>query len=190
MQVKRIALFASGSGSNVQNIVEYFADNEKVVVDSVWCNNPEAYVLERARKLNVETIVFTRNDFRNTDFVVDELKKRKIDLVVLAGFLWLIPSNLIRNFTIVNIHPALLPKFGGKGMYGMNVHQAVVDNRESESGITIHYVNENYDEGKIVFQAKCDVLPDDTAEDVALKVHKLEYQFFPQIIEKILKGKI
>lgn len=190
MKSKRIALFASGSGTNVQNIIAYFSDNENVTVDSIWSNNPKAFVLERAKRLGVDFFVFSRDEFRNTNIVVDELKKREIDLVVLAGFLWLIPINLIQNFPIINIHPALLPKYGGKGMYGMKVHQAVVDNHEQESGISIHFVNENYDEGKIIFQAKCGVLSTDCAEDVAQKIHTLEYQYFPQIIEKVLLEKI
>jgi len=187
MHVKRIALFASGSGTNAQNIIEYFSENENVVIDSVWSNNPAAFVLERAKEFSVDTVIFTKDEFRNTNKVVDELKKRKIELVVLAGFLWLIPSNLVQNFKIINIHPALLPKYGGKGMYGMNVHQAVVDNNEIESGISIHFVNEKYDEGKIIFQARCKVLPTDSADDVAAKVHLLEYRHFPEVIEKVLK---
>ena len=190
MQLKKIALFASGSGTNVQNIIEYFSENEQIKIDSVFSNNPDAYVLERALKFGIDTFVFSKDEFKNTDKVVDELLKRKIELVVLAGFLWLIPVNLIQNFKIVNIHPALLPKYGGKGMYGMKVHQAVVDNKETESGISIHFVNEKYDEGKIIFQAKCPVSIADSAADVALKVHQLEYKYFPEVIEKILLGTI
>lgn len=186
MELQRIAIFASGSGTNAQNIIEYFSENEFVVIDSLWSNNSNAYALERAEKLGVETFVFTRDEYRNTNFVVEELQKRKVNLVVLAGFLWLIPLNLIRIFRIINIHPALLPKYGGKGMYGMNVHQAVVDNKDTMSGISIHYVNEKYDEGKIIFQAKCPVLPTDSPEDVAAKVHELEYKYFPEVIEKVL----
>lgn len=186
MKVKKIALFASGSGSNVQNIIEYFADNEYVAVDSVWTNNPDAYVLERARKLQVETFVFNKEELNNTNKVVEKLKEREVNLIVLAGFLLLIPVNLIRNFTIINIHPALLPRYGGKGMYGMKVHQAVVESNDSESGITVHFVNEKYDEGEIILQKKCEVMPSDSAEDVAEKIHKLEYQYFPVAIEKVL----
>ena len=190
MKLKRIALFASGSGTNVQNIIEYFSGNENVRIDSVWSNNPNAFVLERAKRLGVKTFVFTKNEYQNTSQVVEELKIRNVDIVVLAGFLWLIPVNLIQNFPILNIHPALLPKYGGKGMYGLRVHQTVVDNQEKESGITIHFVNENYDEGKIIFQAKCEVLSTDCAADVASKVHQLEYKYFPEIIEKVLLGAI
>lgn len=186
MDVKRIAIFASGSGSNAQKIIEYFADNKNIIVDSVWTNNPSAYVLERAKKCGIDSFIFSREEFKSTLFVVEKLKNRNINLVVLAGFLWLIPSNLIQNFRIINIHPALLPKYGGKGMYGMNVHQAVVENKEIESGISIHFVNEKYDEGEIIFQAVCPVLPSDSPEDVAEKVHQLEYKHFPEVIEKVL----
>ena len=188
MDVKKIAIFASGSGTNAQNIIEYFSDNERVIVDSLWTNNPNAYALERAKKLGAETFVFTRDDLVNTPKLVVELKKRNVNLIVLAGFLWLMPLNLIQNFKIINIHPALLPKYGGKGMYGMKVHQAVVENKENESGISVHFVNEKYDEGEIVFQAKCEVFPSDTPEDVAIKVHELEYKYFPEVIEKVLFG--
>ncbi|MBN1925430.1 MAG: phosphoribosylglycinamide formyltransferase [Prolixibacteraceae bacterium] len=186
MNVKKIALFASGSGTNVQNIIEYFADNEIIDVDSVWCNNPKAYVLERAAKSKIDAFVFTREQFYQTNEVLHKLKERNVNLIVLAGFLWLIPVELIKNFTIINIHPALLPKYGGKGMYGMKVHQAVVENKDKESGISVHYVNENYDEGKLIFQARCDVAPEDSPEAVAEKVHKLEYQHFPKVIETVL----
>ncbi len=186
MDVRRIAIFASGSGSNAQNIIEYFVENKLVMVDSVWTNNPGAYVLERAKRYSIDSFIFTKDEFKNTSFVVDELKKRNIDLVVLAGFLWLIPSNLIQNFRIINIHPALLPKYGGKGMYGMKVHNTVVENKDTESGISIHFVNEKYDDGEIIFQETCPVLPSDSPEDVAQKVHQLEYKHFPRIIEKVL----
>jgi phosphoribosylglycinamide formyltransferase-1 len=186
MNDKRIALFASGSGTNAQNIIEYFSENKNVVIDSMWTNNPNAYALERAKKFGINTFVFTKDEFTNTNKVVEELQKRKVNLIVLAGFLWLIPVNLIQNFRIVNIHPALLPKYGGKGMYGMNVHQAVVDNKDIESGISIHFVNEKYDDGEIIFQAKCAVLPTDSCEDIAIKVHQLEYKYFPEVIEKVL----
>ncbi|MCG6187979.1 phosphoribosylglycinamide formyltransferase [Maribellus maritimus] len=188
MNVKKVALFASGSGTNVQNVIEYFADNEIIDVDSVWCNNPRAYVLERAEKFNIDTFIFDRETFYKSQEILNILKKRKVDLVVLAGFLWLIPDNLIQNFPIINIHPALLPKYGGKGMYGMNVHKAVVENRDLESGISVHYVNENYDDGKLIFQAKCKIEPSDTPEIVAKKVHELEYKYFPEVIESVLLG--
>jgi phosphoribosylglycinamide formyltransferase 1 len=184
--MKKIAIFASGSGSNAENIVRYFQGKENLNVECIYSNKADAYVLERAKKLNVPSKFFSREDFYSTDKIVDDLRCKEVDLVVLAGFLWLIPINLTSNFTIINIHPALLPKYGGKGMYGQKVHEAVVANGEKVSGITIHYVNENYDEGQIIFQATCEVLPGDTADDVAAKVHKLEYEHFPLVIEKLL----
>jgi phosphoribosylglycinamide formyltransferase 1 len=190
MNVKKIALFASGSGTNAQNIIQYFAENEKISVDSLWSNKPDAYALKRAAAEGIDTFVFSRKQFCETTDVLEKLRSRKIDLVVLAGFLWLVPGYLIDAFLIVNIHPALLPKYGGKGMYGLRVHRAVVDNQESESGISIHFVNRNYDEGELIFQAKCPVSPEDAPEDVAKKVHKLEYKYYPAVIEQLLLGKI
>jgi phosphoribosylglycinamide formyltransferase-1 len=190
MNVKKIALFASGSGTNAQNIIEYFSNNERVIIDSLWSNKKDAYALTRAQNLGVKTFVFGRDDFYKSQQLMETLKKRKVNIIVLAGFLWLIPQNLIEKFTIVNIHPALLPKYGGKGMYGMNVHKAVVNNKEKVSGITIHYVNEKYDDGKIIFQATCDVNENDSPEQVAQKVHKLEYEHFPQVIEKVIRETI
>lgn len=186
MKIRRIAVFASGSGTNAQNIFEYFADNKWIVVDSLWSNNSQAFALERAKRFGIETFVFSRDQLINTTFVVDALKNRNVDMIVLAGFLWLIPPSLIEAFKIINIHPALLPKYGGKGMYGMKVHEAVVENREKESGITIHFVNGKYDDGAIVFQAKCEVSEEDSPEDVAHKVHQLEYKYFPLIIEEVV----
>jgi phosphoribosylglycinamide formyltransferase 1 len=186
MNVKKIALFVSGSGTNAQNIINYFSDNKLIKVDSVWSNNPKAYALTRAANLGVQTFVLNRHQLYETDEVVQTLKERTIDLIVLAGFLWLIPENLISNFKIINIHPALLPKYGGKGMYGMKVHQTVRENGDKETGITIHFVNSEYDCGEVIFQAKCPVLPSDTPEDIAQKVHSLEYEHFPKVIEKLL----
>ncbi|MBN1925681.1 MAG: phosphoribosylglycinamide formyltransferase [Prolixibacteraceae bacterium] len=187
--MKKIAIFASGSGTNAENIARYFEGNENLNIECIFSNKADAYVLERAKKINIPTYVFSREEFYNSNIIVDRLKDLGIDLIVLAGFLWLIPENLIKNFTIINIHPALLPKYGGKGMYGARVHQAVVDNREKESGITIHYVNEKYDEGQIIFQAKCPVDENDSPDDVARKVHKLEYKYFPEVIDHLLFGK-
>jgi phosphoribosylglycinamide formyltransferase 1 len=184
--MKKIAIFASGSGSNAENIVQYFKGRENLNIECIYSNKADAYVLERVRKYLISTRIFSRDEFYSTDCILNELRDRGVDLIVLAGFLWLIPQNLIDSFTIINIHPALLPKYGGKGMYGQKVHEAVVANREKESGITIHYVDNRYDEGKIIFQAKCEVLPDDTPDDVAHKVHQLEYQYFPSVIEKVL----
>ncbi len=187
--MKKIALFASGSGTNAENIAKYFAASSEVEISAVLCNNPYAFVLKRAEKLGIPSFVFSKNDFYDTDKVLRFLKDKRVDLIVLAGFLWLIPDDLIRQFPnrIVNIHPALLPKFGGKGMYGNRVHEAVIANGETETGITIHLVNEKYDEGKIVFQAKCEVTKEDTAETAASKVHELEYKYFPKVIEEIVR---
>ncbi len=185
---KKFAIFASGAGTNAQEIFNYFAENEHFIIDSLWSNSPNAHALIRAGKHGIYNCVFNRQQFYETDEIERILKNRKVDLIVLAGFLWLIPPSLIRNFPIINIHPGLLPKYGGKGMYGMNVHKAVVKNKEQESGISIHYVNEKFDDGKIIFQAKCPVLPDDTPEQLAQKVHELEYKHFPRVIEKVLSG--
>jgi len=184
--MKKIAIFASGSGTNAENIVQYFKSRENLNIECVYSNKSDAFVLERMRKYQISSRVFSKDEFYSTNVIVNELKDKGVDLIVLAGFLWLVPQNLIENFTIINIHPALLPKYGGKGMYGHKVHDAVVENGEKESGITIHYVNSKYDDGAVIFQAKCDVLPTDTPDDVANKVHHLEYKYFPQVIEKVL----
>lgn len=183
----KIAVFASGSGSNAENIVRYFAGNAVVDVDVIVSNKADAFVHERAKNLGIESVTFSKDDIYNTNKVVDYLRGRQIDFIVLAGFLLKVPQNLLLQYPdkIINIHPALLPKYGGKGMYGDNVHKAVVAAREKESGITIHYVNENYDEGSIIFQAKCVVDPDDTYQDIAKKVHELEYIHFPKVIESL-----
>lgn len=186
--MKKIAIFASGSGSNAENIARYFKDSELLNIECIYSNKADAFVLERAKKHNIPTMVFNRNEFYHTDLILKSLKRYDIDLVVLAGFLWLVPTNLTDHFPIINIHPALLPKYGGKGMYGAKVHEAVVANKEPESGITIHYVNEKYDDGDIVFQARCKVEPGDGPNEVAAKVHALEYEHFPKVIEKLLLG--
>ena len=188
--MKKIAIFASGSGSNAENIIQYFAQKPQFCVKSVFCNVPDAYVLERAKKYRIPSFVFNREEFRNPDKVFRQLQEQEIDFIVLAGFLWLMPSFITAAWPnkIVNIHPALLPAYGGKGMYGHHVHEAVIAAGENESGITIHYVNDHYDQGAIIFQAKCPVLPTDTPDDLAARVHELEYRYFPQIIaETILK---
>ena len=188
--MKKIAIFASGSGSNAENIIQYFAQKPQFCVKSVFCNVPDAYVLERAKKYRIPTFVFNREEFRNPDKVFRQLQEQEIDFIVLAGFLWLMPSFITAAWPnkIVNIHPALLPAYGGKGMYGHHVHEAVIAAGEKESGITIHYVNDHYDQGAIIFQAKCPVLPTDTPDALAARVHELEYRYFPQIIaETILK---
>ncbi|MEA3445325.1 MAG: phosphoribosylglycinamide formyltransferase [Bacteroidota bacterium] len=186
--MSKIAIFASGSGTNAQNLYEYFKHHDRIKVDCILSNKSSAYVLERAKKMAVDSFVFSRQQFYEEGFVIDLLKKRQIDWVILAGFLWLLPTKLIREYPdrIVNIHPALLPKYGGKGMYGNKVHETVIENNENESGISIHYVNEKYDEGKIIYQAKCTIEKDDTADDLAKKIHVLEYEFFPKIIEQLV----
>jgi phosphoribosylglycinamide formyltransferase 1 len=184
--MKRIVILASGSGSNAENIILYFQHHSSVMVDSVWSNKPDALVLERAERLKVEAHAFTRDDFTATDHLLHEFRNRKIDLIVLAGFLLLLPPKFVREFRVVNIHPALLPAYGGKGMYGANVHKAVISNHEKESGITIHLVDEIYDHGRILFQARCRVDPEDTSESLAGKIHELEMSHFPRVIEALL----
>jgi len=186
---KRIAIFASGSGSNAQKIMEHFKYHDYVEVSLVLSNNPDAYVLQRADNFEVPTHVFDRHEFYETDEVVKLLEKLKIDLIVLAGFLWLVPANLLRKFPnkIINIHPALLPAYGGKGMYGDRVHQAVLDAHEEESGITIHFANEHFDEGEIIYQARFRIEPGDTLEIIKFKGQQLEHLHYPKIIENLLK---
>ncbi len=188
--MKNIVLFASGSGSNAENIALFFRDNPDVEISYILSNRSNAGVLERAKNLNIRTFVFDRKMFLETDEVLSLLKKSDPDLIVLAGFLWLIPEKMVKAFPdkIINIHPALLPQYGGKGMYGDRVHQAVIDNDEKESGITIHYVNEKYDEGDIIFQGKCAVEKGDTPETLAQKVHLLEYEHFPRVIQQLLEN--
>lgn len=184
---KSIAILASGSGTNAENLIKYFEHNAHIKVVRVLSNKKNAKVLDRAKNLNVPYKYFDRIDFYESDTILNLLKK-EVDFIVLAGFLWKVPLKLITAFPnkIINIHPALLPKYGGKGMYGMHVHKAVVENKEKESGISIHYVNENYDEGAIIFQKKIKVVPSDTPEDVAKKIHALEYRYFPEIIENVV----
>ncbi len=185
--MKKIAVFVSGSGSNAENIANYFQQKE-VELALIVSNNPKAYALERAKKLSIKSITIDRAEFYETNKIVEILQKHEIDLLILAGFLWLVPPRLISAFPnkIINIHPALLPQYGGKGMYGMHVHRAVVKNKETETGITIHWVNEKYDDGAILFQAKCSLTGTDTPEDIAHKIHKLEFEHYPKIIETIL----
>ncbi|MEM7485655.1 MAG: phosphoribosylglycinamide formyltransferase [Bacteroidota bacterium] len=187
--MKRVVILASGSGSNAENIIQYFKENDSIEVSAVLTNNKAAKVLERCERLGVPAFFFNRNAFSRSDSVIGLLKSLHPDLIVLAGFLWKIPFSFVAAFpnTIINIHPALLPKYGGKGMYGTKVHEAVKKHSEPETGITIHYVNENYDEGTIIFQAKTSVLPSDSVDDIASKVHQLEYEHFPKIIEKLLQ---
>jgi len=186
--MKKIAIFASGSGTNAQNIIEYFTDNINIEIWRIYSNSENAFVLTRAKNFNIPTFTFNRNEFLNTDKVLNQLLTDGTDLIVLAGFLWLIPNNILDNFTnrIINIHPALLPNYGGKGMYGMYVHEAVIQAGEKESGISIHFVNEKYDEGEIIFQTKCKIDNNESPESLATKIHALEYEHYPRIIAEVL----
>ena len=187
----RICIFASGSGTNADAITKYFQHHPFIKVELVLTNNPTAAVLEKAKKANVESTVFNKSQFSESDEIVQLLQAHGITHLVLAGFLLLIPKNLVATYPnkIVNIHPALLPKFGGKGMYGLKVHEAVKASGEKETGITIHEVNENYDEGKILFQASCEVLPSDTPQQIAEKVQALEHENYPRVVEKWITSK-
>lgn len=185
-----LAILASGSGTNAEEIFRHFKDHPQIEVSLLLSNNPEAYALVRARNHNVPAIAFSRAEFKEGTTIVKALEANKITHVVLAGFLWLIPDYLLQRFPhrIINIHPALLPKYGGKGMYGMKVHEAIKAFGEKETGITIHEVNEHYDEGKVIFQASCPVSADDTPDTIAKKVHALEYAHYPAVIEKWVLG--
>ncbi|HPI68953.1 MAG TPA: phosphoribosylglycinamide formyltransferase [Bacteroidales bacterium] len=186
--MSNIAIFASGSGTNAENIIKYFSNKKTANVVLVLSNRREAPVLKRAEQNNVDSFFFDRNDFYISNRVLDKLVQYRIDFIVLAGFLWLVPENILERYRgrIINIHPALLPKYGGKGMYGSRVHKAVIDNREILSGITIHFVNSVYDEGDIIFQKTCKIDPSDTPETLAMKVHELEYRHYPEIIEALI----
>ncbi len=183
-----IAVFASGSGTNAENLVLYFRTNPLAEVSLIVCNKPDAFVLTRAENLGVESLLINRTDWEHPENLVQELLKRKIDLIVLAGFLWLVPSELIEAFPrrIINIHPALLPKYGGKGMYGDKVHESVKKNSETETGITIHYVDNKYDTGDIIFQESVKINPIlESADEIAHKVHELEYKWYPEIVARV-----
>lgn len=186
--MRNIAIFASGSGTNAENIIKYFSNRKTAKVVLVLSNRREALVLKRAADNNIRSVFFDRNDFYNSGVVLDILLSNNIDFIVLAGFLWLVPDNILTSYRgrIINIHPALLPKYGGRGFYGDKVHKAVISNHETESGITIHHVNKFYDEGDIIFQAKCKVEPSDTPESLAARIHSLEYEHFPRIIEEMI----
>ncbi len=186
--MKRIVLFASGSGTNAENIIKYFQEKGNVSVVAVLTNKRDALVIDRCNALGVNALFFNRSTFKDQDCLLGILHSLRPDLIVLAGFLWKIPPGMVKSFAgkIINIHPALLPKYGGKGMYGSRVHQAVLENGETETGITIHYVNEAYDEGAIIFQERTNIIEGETAEEIAEKVHTLEYLHYPQVIEQLL----
>lgn len=186
--MKNIIVFASGSGSNAENINSYLKNIDDINISLIVTNNKNAYVIERAKKMNIPCQVISKAQFQESEFVLNILNKYNADLIVLAGFLLLIPEYLIEKYKIINIHPALLPNYGGKGMYGNNVHKAVIENKETESGITIHYVNKKYDEGEIIFQAKCKLSDKDTFETLASKIHELEYNNFPRVIKEVVNS--
>ena len=188
--LKNIAILASGAGSNAQKILEHFSDRMDISVRLIVSNKQEAGVLYIAKVASIDTFVVTRDSFYSSTDLLIELNKRNIDFIVLAGFLWLIPPYLIQHYPdrIINIHPALLPKYGGKGMYGHFVHEAVHLAKDNHSGITIHYVNEKYDEGSIVFQEKCEILPSDQPEDIAKKVQVLEHLYYPTVIDQLVSS--
>lgn len=188
--MRNIAIFASGSGTNAENIIKYFSTSNSAKVTLVLSNKREAFVLKRAEAHNIKTIFFERTDFYYSGKVLNQLISGNIDFIVLAGFLWLVPENIIEKYEgrIINIHPALLPAYGGKGMYGDRVHRAVIESREQESGITIHYVNKIYDAGDIILQVKCRVEKDDSPETLASKVHALEYEYFPKVIKTLVES--
>lgn len=186
--MKRIAIFASGRGSNARRLVEHFTGKKTAEIALIVSNKTNAPVLNMALDNDIPTLTFNKSKFNEGSSILPELELMKIDFIVLAGFLWLVPKVLIEHFPkkIINLHPALLPKFGGKGMYGMRVHEAVRAANETETGITIHYVNEHYDEGDIIFQAKCPVKKTDTPQDIAQKIHELEHKYLPIITEKLI----
>jgi phosphoribosylglycinamide formyltransferase-1 len=192
--MKKIVIFASGSGSNAQRIIEFALNepNASFRVEAIFCNNPNAFVIQRANEFNIPCYLFDKAQFNsiNQNSVFSKLQEINPSLIVLAGFLWLIPDFMVKSFPnkIINIHPALLPKYGGKGMYGERVHQSVIEHKESESGITIHYVSEHYDEGDIIAQYTCSVVAKDTAESLAQKIHTLEHQWFPVVINDLCEN--
>lgn len=188
--MKRISIFVSGNGTNLQRIADYFSSNPEVEIVNVVCNNPNAYSIERAKKLGIPVRMVTKKEFNTPEFT-EEMRNLNLDLIVLAGFLLLIPNSLVKAYPnkIINIHPALLPNYGGKGFYGEHVHEAVVAAKEPYSGITIHYVNEVYDSGEIIFQAQVALDANETPDSLAAKIHILEQTHFPIVIEKVLFGK-
>lgn len=187
-----ISILASGNGTNAENIIKYFVNSDLIKVKNVITNNPEAFVIQRAKKYNIPTQIINKKELNTEDFIIDFFKQNEIEYIILAGFLLLIPSFLVKQYPkkIINIHPALLPKYGGKGMYGEAVHKSVIKNKETESGITIHFVNEKYDEGQIVFQAICGINNNDDYISLAQKIHKLEYEFYPKTIETVIKNNL
>ncbi len=189
--MKNISVWASGSGSNAENLINYFRNNSFINIDHIICNNPEAGVIERAERLKVDCFVFSRKEIKESQIILNKLQERKTNYIVLAGFLQMVPVEIIKNFpdSIINIHPALLPEFGGKGMYGHFVHEAVISAKKKESGITIHLVDEIYDHGRILMQQRCPVFENDTPDLLAARIHDLEYTWYPKAIENYIKSK-
>jgi phosphoribosylglycinamide formyltransferase-1 len=187
---KKLAIFASGSGSNAQNICNYFTNHPDVEVVLICTNKLNSFVVKRAKKLNIPVTFITKTELNNFDNLHKKLQKNKVNFIILAGFLLKLPTVMVKKYPnrILNIHPSLLPKYGGKGMYGNNVHKAVLENKETESGISIHFVNQNYDEGKLLLQEKCSVSTNETLETLTAKIHQLEQNYFPLTIEKALKN--
>jgi phosphoribosylglycinamide formyltransferase-1 len=187
--MKKIVIFASGSGTNAENIIKYFAETKIGTVVAVFTNRQDAKVIERAKNYQVPVVVFSKDDLIESK-ILQKLNTFRPDLIVLAGFLLKFPQNIIESYPdrIINIHPALLPKYGGKGMYGMNIHRTIVENKEKETGITIHFVNENYDEGNVIFQKDIVLSGNETPDEVAHKIHELEQEYFPQVIERLLEN--
>ena len=186
--MNKIAIFASGSGTNASRLISYFKSHKNISVELVVCNNDKALVLNKASESGVDTLLISKSELQTSEKILSILISKEINFIVLAGFLLKVPEWLIENYTnkIINIHPSLLPKYGGKGMYGHNVHKSVLENSESESGITIHYVNKEYDKGQIIYQAKCRVDKEDTIETLSEKIHKLEYESLPKVVEELL----
>lgn len=188
--MKNICVFVSGNGTNCENIIRYFAESEDARVRLVVSNKPDAFALERARRLNVPTVTLNRNELNDAEKTLDLLRSYDIDLIVLAGFLLLVPKYLIEAYPqrIVNLHPALLPAYGGRGMYGHHVHEAVKAAGERETGITVHYVDEHFDHGKIIAQYRTSLLPEDSVEDIEVKIHKLEQAYLPKAVESVIRS--
>ena len=186
---KKLAIFASGSGSNAENICNYFADSSDIEVVLICTNKRDSFIVNRANKLNIPVYIFTKYELNNFTDLHKKLQSIDVDFVILAGFLLKLPTIMVDNYPnrIINIHPSLLPKYGGKGMYGNNIHKAVIENKETESGVSIHFVNQNYDEGEIILQEKCVISSNETVETLIQKIHKLEHNYFPVAIDKIVK---
>jgi len=187
---KKLAIFASGSGSNAQNICNYFANHSDIEVVLICTNKPDAFIVKRAEKLNVPVTFITKTELNNFNGLYKTLQNTKVDFIILAGFLLKLPAVMVKKYKnrILNIHPSLLPKYGGRGMYGNNVHKAVLANKEIESGISVHFVTQNYDEGRLILQEKCSVLENETLNTLVAKIHQLEQEYFPIAIEKVLKN--